>query len=376
MDLKQVSSLLDEIFPPDYAVEWDKVGLQIGDLTSEVHRILVALDVTSPVVQEAYEKDVDLVIAHHPLIFSPLSRILSASYPEKVVMRVIKEGLALYVLHTNLDAMPGGLNDFWAERMGLKRVEAIDPEIRQRFYKIAVFVPETHVEKVRSAMGQAGAGKIGNYEQCSFRTRGIGTFLPLEGATPYLGQVGKVNEEEEFRLEVLVDEMHLQEALSRMLEAHPYEEVAYDVYPLANKSLKAGIGRIGELESPRSLKDFLQLAAQLFGQKNLRLNCTDVGMDSTIRRVAIVTGGGSSLVQVALDKGADVLITGEIKHHDALWASENGLLIVEVDHHITEGPAVWLIKEKVERVFAERGWPIEVVATDAESGPWRVADAQ
>lgn len=376
MDLKQVSSLLDETFPLDYALEWDKVGLQIGDLTSEVHRILVALDVTSRVVQEAYEKDIDLIITHHPLIFSPLSRILSTSYPEKVVMHMIKEGLALYILHTNLDAMPGGLNDFWADRMGLKRVEAVDPEIRQRFYKIAVFVPETHVEKVRSAMGQAGAGKIGNYAQCSFRTRGIGTFLPLEGATPYLGQVGKVNEEEEFRLEVLVGEMHLKQTLSSMLETHPYEEVAYDVYPLANKSLKAGIGRIGELENPRSLKDFLQLAAQLFGHKNLRLNCTDVAIDRTIKRVAIVTGGGSSLVQVALNKGADVLITGEVKHHDALWASENGLLIIEVDHHITEGPAVWLIKDKVERVLAERGWLIEVGAADAEVGPWRAADAE
>ena len=232
MKLSEIIPLLEEIAPPEYAKPDDAIGLQIGDPDQDVRRVIVTVDVTPAVVGEAIRRSADLLVAHHPLVsvkYAPLASIRLDVYPQSLVYKLVNAGTALYVMHTNYDAAAGGINDVLAERLGVVDTKVLEPTYAGKMFKLVTFVPGEAVDAVRDALAEAGAGVIGNYSHCSFQSPGTGTFKPMPGAEPYVGKVGELEKAPEFRLEVLVPEAGLHDAISALLAAHPYEEVAYDV---------------------------------------------------------------------------------------------------------------------------------------------------
>lgn len=295
--------------------------------------MLVALDLSPLVVKEAVELGAQLIITHHPLLFRPLRNLRYDQPLGQLVQTLIQHGVMVYTSHTNLDVVDGGVNTVLAELLGLTEAEPLQVSGSEELCKIVVFVPRGHEDVVREAMGRAGAGWIGNYSDCTFQTLGEGTFRPLAGANPFIGRVGHLEKVEEFRLETIVPAKRCHRVISAMLKAHPYEEVAYDVYPLLNQGRRFGLGRIGKLMEPLSVEGLINLVKQ-------RLEIEQVVVigptERNISRVAVCGGSGGSLIQSAVGKGADVLITGDIKYHEAREAVSLGLTVIDAGHARTE----------------------------------------
>lgn len=348
MRLDEVIRILEEIAPPEYAIPEDSIGLQVGDPDQDVRNILVTVDVTPGVVEEAARRKADLIVSHHPVIsakYEPLSSIRTDVYPQTLLYSLIKAGIGLYVMHTNFDSADGGINDALADVLGIVDTQVLEPTYTTKMFKLAVFVPEEAVDAVRSAMSEAGAGSIGVYTDCSFQTPGTGTFKPLPGAKPYTGEVGELEVAEEFRLEMLVPEDRLHEAISAMIAAHPYEEAAYDVYPLWNRGEEFGLGRLGRLEQPKDFGAFCEMVADVLGTEDLRV-AGDA--DAMIEKVAILGGGGGSKIEVAYSKGVDVYITGDMGHHQMLKAKALGLNVIDATHFWTERPGMIALAPKLQ----------------------------
>src|SRR5690606_33471519 len=249
MLLGELTTYLESLAPLAYQESYDNSGLLVGDPQRTVSQALISLDCTEAVVDEAIQLDCDVIISHHPIIFSGLKRFNGNTYVERVVMKAIKHDIALYAIHTNLDNVAGGVNTRIADRLGLHEQAILRPK-EDILNKLVVFVPSTHAEEVRNALFAAGAGGIGNYDECSFNTEGFGTFRPGEKASPFVGEHGERHGEQEVRIEVIFPAIREQTILQGLLEAHPYEEVAYDVYPLRNRHQQVGSGLIGQLEKP------------------------------------------------------------------------------------------------------------------------------
>ena len=317
--------------PKTIAEKWDKVGLQVGTLNKRIKKMMVTLDVLENVVDEAISKDVNLIFAHHPVIFHPLEKLLTDNGQSKIIAKCIKHDIAVYSAHTNLDIVGGGMNDWLAEALELEQTEVFIPMETEKLFKIAVYVPKTHANAVREALGDAGAGYIGNYSHCTFNIEGKGTFKPDSGAQPYIGEVGKLEVVDEIKIETIVAEAKLGVVIASMLKAHPYEEVAYDIYPLKNEGNAFGLGRIGTLSKKMTLESLAIHVKKLFGLDGVRL----VGdLSQKVQRVAVVGGDGNDFIQDAVSHGADVFITGDIKYHMGHEALLNGLCIIDAGHHI------------------------------------------
>lgn len=333
MTLADLLKVVDRLAPPELAMQGDRIGLLAGDPEMDVAKAVSALDATPQVVDRALEIGARALLVHHPLIFTPLTSIAETSAHSKLVARIVRERLALYVLHTNWDVVSGGLNDALAEAIGVRDTEVLKDTQTSSLYKVIVYVPNDAVDAVRLAMGDAGAGLIGNYTHCSFRSEGVGSFLPLEGADPAIGSVGKLEDVKEWRLETLCDERQLEAVTEAMLEAHPYEEVAYDVIPVRQKGRRQGLGRVGELESDMTLGEFAAHVGEVLEVETVR---SWGDQRRKVRRVALCGGGAGELVQEASKAGADVYVTGEVKHHEALEAGWMGLAVVDATHYATE----------------------------------------
>jgi len=321
-----VINLIEKLAPKGLAEEWDNIGLQVGNSEAVVNKLAVCLDLTAEILEQAIAQGVNMVVTHHPLIFKPLKKISLLTPLGKRIARIIQKELTVYSAHTNLDITWGGINDVLAERLGLVETEVLLPTGQENLYKLVVFVPKGYENLVKEALAVNGAGGLGNYSHCFFQTGGTGNFKPLEGATPFLGSVGKVEEAEEYRIETVVTEKYLKKALSAMLKAHPYEEVAYDLYLLANEGKKTGLGRIGYLSQSLSLGEFAARVKDALNIKNLRL----VGDEKKqVRKVAVCCGSGGNLVSLAAFKGAQVLLTGEVKYHEARDAQDSNLSVID-----------------------------------------------
>ncbi|ABB14201.1 Nif3-like dinuclear metal center hexameric protein [Carboxydothermus hydrogenoformans] len=328
---QEIAAVIEEKFPRKLAMEWDNPGWQIY-FEKEVHKVLLALDITAATVDFALNEKVDLIITHHPLFFKPLKSLTFERKETLPLLKLLEKQISVYAIHTNLDVAFGGINDYLAELLELQEVKPLGEEIFEKLYKLSVFVPESHWETVREAMGAAGAGFIGNYSHCTFNTRGIGTFLPLEGTNPYIGAVGKLERVEEVKIETIVPERLLAKVVKAMLKVHPYEEVAYDIYPLENKNYLGGMGRIG-LTGKKSFKEFLALVAEKLGIENLRYGGD---LNSVPKKVAVVTGAGGSYWPKAKFAGADIFLSGDIKYHEAVSMIEAGLNFIDAGHWETE----------------------------------------
>lgn len=370
--LSDILGIINKIAPPELAENWDNSGLQLGDPGSEIKRIMVALEPTIAAISTAISSSCQLLVTHHPLIFKPQSTISTSTPLGKAIHTAIAAGLSVVSMHTNYDSAPGGLNDLLAERIGLYATTPLKTGFRQELAKLVVFVPATHLEPVRSALFPFTLA-IGNYTDCSFSSAGEGTFTPGSSATPFIGTAGVRENVAEQRLEVLLDRAMLSKALNRLFSVHPYEEPAYDIYPLLNQGINLGLGRIGKLDQPVTLKSYAVSVAHSLATQSLRY----VGdPDAVIRKVALCSGSGASLLHEAVRAGADVLVTGDVKYHDARDAEALGLALIDAGHFGTEIIMAQAIKERLQQQLADSGYmTCEVITYGDEYDPFRLPES-
>ncbi len=328
-----VIQLMEQLAPKHYAVENDKIGLQLGSLNKPIRKLLVALDVTDEVVDDAIRQDVDLIIAHHAIIYRPLAKLDTSTPAGRLYEKLIKNDIAVYISHTNLDVADGGINDWLADQIGIKQEGrgCLEDVHTDQLYKMVVFVPESHASAVQEALWRAGAGEIGNYANCSFTIKGTGTFKPGPGTDPFIGEQGKLEHVDEVRIETIVPASVKRKAIQAMLKAHPYEEVAYDLYAVDLKGRSFGLGRVGKLEQEQTLGELAEAAKRAFDVPAVRV----VGpLDRLVKKAAVLGGSGSRYVCHAGFAGADVLITGDIDYHTAHDALAAGMTIIDAGHNI------------------------------------------
>lgn len=335
MTIGDICRLIESWAPPAIALEKDNVGLLLGSPGSRVRRILACLDVTPAVVREAAALRADLIVSHHPLLFTPLRRIDPDSRRGAMVESLVRRGIALYAAHTNLDFTSGGVSHTLAGRLGLRGVEPLAP-LEKRRRKIVVFVPPDHAGGVMQAMAAAGAGVIGRYESCSFTTEGTGSFLPGPGSNPFAGTRGRFERVNELRLEMECPEWNVDAVVRAMRAVHPYDEPAFDVYPLLNPGRDPGMGAVGELPSPLGLRAFLAVVARRLRAKGLRYSGP---RGRRIRKVAVCGGSGSELLGDAVKRGADAFVTADVRYH-AHQEHPDDIVLVDAGHYETEHPAV------------------------------------
>jgi dinuclear metal center YbgI/SA1388 family protein len=357
---------LETVAPLERAADWDNVGLLLGDRSTQVSSVMTCLSVTPETVAEALEGRAELIVTHHPMLFHAVKRLTSEAPDERMVLDLVRGGVAVYSAHTAFDNATGGINDAIARLIQLRDSSPLRPQPGPQHFKIVVFVPPDDLAKVADALFEAGAGKIGDYSQCSFRLAGTGTFFGSEAAQPTVGQKGRREQVSELRLEVICPENRLAAAISLLRKAHSYEEPAFDVYPLHPSPTKCGAGRIGRLPKGVPLIDFAGTVKTVF-----RARCVQVvgepGMP--VERVAIVCGSGGDFVQDASEAAAHVLLTGEARFHDCLAAKAAGLGMVLVGHHASERLGVEELAGTLQREFPD----LSVWASRNEQDPLSVA---
>ncbi|RSL34497.1 Nif3-like dinuclear metal center hexameric protein [Salibacterium salarium] len=356
----------EEWSPKSLAVEGDKVGLMLGTLNKPVDNVMIALDVSEEVVDEAIEKEAGLIIAHHPLIFKPLKQIETTTGQGPIIEKCIKHDIAVYAAHTNLDITNGGVNDMMAEALGLEDTKVLVPTQEIPLKKLVAFVPENHVEIVRSALGDAGAGHIGDYSHCTFATDGTGTFIPGDNTNPYLGTQGEMEFAAEKRMETVVPETMIRNVIKALEKAHPYEEPAYDVYPLDLEGEKLGLGRVGYLKEPVSFETFITQVKSAFEVHHIRTAGPEPDM---VKKVALLGGDGNKYWSYAKRNGADVYITGDLYYHVAQDAAVDGLSMIDPGHNVEkimkEG-----VKRKMESLIDSNKYATQFIASSVSTEPF------
>jgi dinuclear metal center YbgI/SA1388 family protein len=331
----QIAEAVERIAPVSLAEEWDNCGLQVGDPEAQANRVLVALTPLPEVFDEAEENGADFLLFHHPLIFDPLKTIVTSSYPGDLLARAIRNGLAVYAAHTSYDAAPAGVSVALARALGLGGPLRILSS-RGALRKLVVFVPEENVDAVAKALAEADAGAIGDYTECTFRTQGRGTFRGGEGANPYLGEKGRLEEVEEVRVETVVPAHAIQRAVDAATSAHPYEEVALDVYPVEGSPEGCGYGRLGTLPERLTAEELRDHVSESLGFPSRLV--ADPGRQ--IETVAVLGGSGSSFIPEVAVSGAHAYVTGDVDYHDALLAESLGLAVIDAGHAATELPSL------------------------------------
>lgn len=363
----QVIQLFEQFSPKAYAVEGDKIGLQIGSLNKEIHNVMITLDVTELVIDEAIEMDVDLIIAHHPPIFRPIKKLSTDSTYGRMLEKCIKHDIAVYAAHTNLDVANGGVNDLLAEALELTNLEVLIPTYEERLKKLVVFVPISHEKEVREALGNAGAGHIGNYSHCTYSAKGEGSFLPLDGSAPYIGQKGRLEFVEEARIETIFPESIQKKIVQAMIKAHPYEEVAYDIYSLDQSGTSLGLGRIGKLKKEITLQAFAEQTKQALNVERVRM----VGdPTSLVKKVAVLGGDGNKYIHQAKLKGADVYVTGDLYFHVAHDALMLGLNVIDPGHHV-EKVMIAGVSLKLGAMCEEKNFNVHVFGSTVDTNPFK-----
>ncbi len=331
MQLKQITQYIESIAPLAFQESYDNAGLTIGQPDDEISGILITLDITEEILDEAISKKLNLIVCHHPIVFSGIKKLNGKNYIERCVSKAIKNDIAIYAAHTNLDSIFGGVNSKICEKLNLKNCRILDPALNF-LKKLVTFVPVADAEKVRKAMFEAGAGHIGNYDSCSFSQTGNGTFRGNDLTNPYVGERNQLHTEEETRIETIFPKHIQSKVIQALLQAHPYEEVAYDIYPLDNEYTQAGIGMIGELQEPVDELDFLRKIKDAF-------NCEVVKhtqpLGKSIRKVAVCGGSGSTYLSKAIAQKADIFISGDFKYHQ-FFDAENQIIIADIGHYESE----------------------------------------
>lgn len=368
MKIKDIAAAIESIAPLKLAQPWDNVGLLIGRGQGNVKSILLTIDVTSGVVAEAKKSNTDLIISYHPVIWDGLKDITSKG-AGKIAYELIRTGIAVFSVHTALDAAVGGVNDALAEAVGIRNGRPIGDYIADPAgdnYKLVVFIPTEAVDKVADAIFAAGAGAIGDYRRCSFQAPGRGTFLPMQGARPAIGKKGKLERVDEVRFETIVPAARIAEVVAAMRKAHPYETPAFDVIKLYDVESKFGLGRMGKLSSPQRLADIIQRIKKQTGARAIGL----VGPQKrTVKTAAVCAGSCGKIINLVIAAECDLYVTGELKHHYALAAQEANLTCICLSHTVSERFILKKFGKKLQKQLKDV--TIRISKEDADPFTWK-----
>ncbi|MDP6908691.1 MAG: Nif3-like dinuclear metal center hexameric protein [Flavobacteriales bacterium] len=346
MKAAEIIDYLEELAPLALQESYDNAGLLVGNRKAEIKGILISLDCTEDVIDDAISQNCNMIVSHHPVVFSGLKKFTGKSYIERTVIKAIKNDILLYAIHTNLDNILDGVNQKIADKLGLQNIRILNWK-KQLLKKVVTFCPSEHAEKIREAMFSAGAGKIGNYDNCSFNTEGTGTFRGNENTAPFVGNQGEEHHENEVRLETVVPEFKVTDVLRAMKTTHPYEEVAFDIYPMDNVWKEVGSGMIGNLEKEVDALEFLKSL-----KETMQTDCVRYTLPhkKNVKRIAICGGSGSFLLKSAMTAKADVFITSDFKYHQ-FFDAENRIIIADIGHYESEQFTMELLADKLGKKF-------------------------
>lgn len=345
MKLNELTGYLEKIAPLSLQESYDNAGLLVGDPEQETGKALICLDVTMDVLEEALEGGFDLIISHHPLIFGGIKQLCGRNETEKIIIAAIKNEIAIYAIHTNLDNVETGVNAMLCEKLGIRNTRILEA-MSGKLNKLVTFSPADHAHRLREALFAAGAGHIGDYDSCTFNMEGYGTFRAGEDTDPYVGEKGKLHTEKETRIELIFPSYLQQDLIQALTDNHPYEEVAYDIYPLRNDFHQAGSGMIGTLEEAVDEQTFLRSLKEILGTGVIRHSALT---GRKVSKVAVCGGTGSFLIGKAIAAGADVFITGDVKYHQ-FFEAEGRMIIADAGHFETEQ----FTKELIYRILNEK----------------------
>lgn len=331
MIIQEVIDLIEDFAPTKYAESFDNVGLLVGDASATVSGALITLDTLEATVEEAVTKNCNLIISFHPIIFSGLKKLTGRDYVERTVVKAIKHEIAIYAIHTALDNQHKGVNDMICEKIGLKNRQILIPR-KDSIKKLTTFVPTEQADKVREALFVAGAGSIGNYDNCSFNINGKGSFKGNEESNPVIGEKGKIHYEEESQIGITYLAHLESRILKNLFESHPYEEVAYEIHSLDNKNQQLGMGMIGDLETEMDEKSFLKQLKETFKTGCVRHSKL---LNKPIKKVVVLGGSGAFAINNAKAAGADVYVTADLKYHD-FYKAEEKLVLADIGHYESE----------------------------------------
>lgn len=343
--LKELIQCLEQWAPPAWQESYDNAGLIYGNPNANISKALITLDITEAVVDEAIKNQANLIIAHHPVVFKPISKLNNQLENHRVLIQCIKNDIAIYAIHTNLDNVHNGVNYKIAQKLGLTNLQILDPK-SSLLSKLIVYVPSSHLDAVRNSIFEAGAGKIGNYDECSFSAEGYGTFKAGDNTQPFVGEKGQRHTEAETKLEVVLPSYLVSKVVAAMQTSHPYEEVAYDVIALQNTHTQAGSGLIGELENETTVDMFLAYLKEKMDVSHIRFTETS----KNIKKVAVCGGAGSFLIKNAVRAGADAYVTADVKYHEFFEALPN-MLLADIGHYESEIFTKELIHEHILKFF-------------------------
>jgi dinuclear metal center YbgI/SA1388 family protein len=345
--IKDVVRYLETIAPLSLQENYDNAGLIAGNFSEEVKGVLLSLDCTEEIISEAITNKCNLVISHHPIVFQGLKKLNGKNYIERAVIKAIRNEIAVYAIHTNLDNVIDGVNKKIGEKLGLTNLKILSPK-KNELRKLVTFCPDEHAEKIRGALFDAGCGRIGNYDECSFNIQGSGTFRALDGANPFVGEKGSRHTEPEVRIES-VFQAHLEGKIIKALFAsHPYETVAYDIYSLENYNQEIGSGMIGDLNPEMDEKEFLKRL-----KTSMLTGCVrhTALLNKNVKKVAICGGSGSFLLEDAVRYGADFFVTADYKYHQ-FFDADKRIVIADIGHYESEQFTSELLKELLVRNFS------------------------
>ncbi len=349
--VKDIVAHFHETANPELAYEWDNVGFQLGDAEAEAKKILLTLDVTENAIKKAIQEKVDLIISHHPFIFKPIKKITNPLY-----LKLIKNDISVFCAHTNLDVVKKGVNFAFADKLGLQNLEFISNESGSKLLHVAVYVPEDSMEQVMNSVFEAGAGIIGNYENCLNNYEVSGQFRPLAGSNPAIGETGKLEKVYERKLEFFVDSFNLQKVLNAMKAVHPYETPAYAVYPQEKKSENFGLGLIGDLNKELTIEEFSKFIKKKLKAKFVKLWLANKKLKSVIKKIAICGGSGSSLLSKVYNR-ADIFVSSGFDYHTLL---DSKIPLIDAGHFYTEYPVL----ENMRKMLS--GFEVEIIELKAE----------
>lgn len=359
MRIEDITREIEKWAPPAWQESYDNAGLITGEASWPLKAVLLCLDATEPVVAEAIRRGCNLIIAHHPIIFRGLKRINTSTYAGRAVTTAVKNDVAIYAAHTNLDNVKGGVNFHIANRLGLQNIRILAPK-KQILQKLTTFVPAANTAEVLDALYLAGAGQIGNYADCSFRTRGTGTFKPGASATPHIGRPDLREEVQEDRIEVIFPGFLSGKVMAALRKAHPYEEVAYYLSALENEHQEAGAGAVGELPEPMTETDFLKLLKDRMEAGCVRYTPLT---GKQVRRVALCGGGGSFLISDAIRSGAEIFVTADVKYHE-FFDADGKIVVADIGHYESEVYTKELIYTYLSEKFPNIALHLSEVATN------------
>ena len=360
MKIKDIIAAVEAFAAPELQEEWDNAGLIVGEGSWDCKGVLCTLDVTPETVSEALAKGCNLIVAHHPIVFKGVKKITEKNYVGEVLIKAIKGDVAIYAAHTNLDNVLLGVSGKMGQKLGLVNLEVLIPK-QKVLRRLITFAPNEKAEEVRQAVFAGGAGHIGKYSECSFNTVGTGTFKAGEGADPYVGEVGKQHKEEETKIEIVFPAYLEKQVVAALVKAHPYEEVAYDIFTMENIHLGIGAGVIGELETPMDAGDFLQMLKDSFNLQVIRHTSL---RDQAVKKVALCGGAGASFIGAAVAAGADFYITGDVKYHEFFDAA-NKMVIADIGHYESEQ----FVPDLLHDLIVEKFPTFAVLKTSVDTNP-------